>query len=257
MTPVEREEKRQISRAIRIEQETQGTANTEEKSPDSGFIHSSPNDEEVRQHDSHKREQQRGRNTQSLSREPDIKPERVSPTTWIVDLTKSPPPDSEIEIAAVQPVQKSTRTKRKNADSRAPIPSIERPQNESVDEQQHRPTISLLDQPEEREAEREADANQEDLDDTPERDLWDVPSYHGSSPNEGPDLNVGNPSDSNEAHPAPQAQTGRQTKTPIPKRRRRRRYANAQPTRRSRRLRGKPPEFLGLEPVRRKRRARK
>lgn len=247
MTPVKRAKKERL-------EETQDTANQ----PDPGFVHSAPNDEEVLQDDSHEdkneNKKQRARDTQSLSHEPDMKPETVSPTTGEIDLTKNLSPNSEIEITAIQTVQKPTRQKRDNVDSTAPIASIEIPSNKS-DGQPHLPAIPPLDQPE------EENANQEDLDDTPERDLWDVPSYHGSSPSEGPDGNeVGDPTDTTEAHPAPQGetQTQTQTQTQTPKRRRRRRrYANVQPTRRSRRLRGEPPEFLGLEPVRRKRRARK
>jgi hypothetical protein len=202
-------------------------------------------------------------NSQSSSSKPDIKQERDSPSTEAVDLTKSLSPDSELEIAGEQPVRRSTRQKRKKADSRSPITSTKIKSNELLDWQPHLPEIPLPDRPE------ETDANQEDLDLTPERDLRDIPSYHGSSPNERPDWSQSdNLSGTIEEHPGPQAltETHEQTQTesstwtspPAPRRRQRRsRCVNAHPTRHSRRLRGGPPEFPGLEPVRRKRRSQR
>lgn len=107
------------------------------------------------------------------------------------------------------------------------------------------------------------DAEQEDLDESPPVNLMDIPSYPGSlveAAERGAEASqsaVGR-IPSRQQSPVETAAPGAETSQGgVGRSRRRKRKAPAQPTRWSRRLRGEPPEYSGLEPVKRRKVSRR
>ncbi|KAL2013484.1 hypothetical protein VTN00DRAFT_1009 [Thermoascus crustaceus] len=219
----------------------------------------------------------KGEQTVRQPRSPDIvvKQEPVSPTAEIdpitgravavVDLTGDDDNNANPEIRrtsqAVHDPQPSNCRPIKRRRTSPPPSSIPTSRRRRRRERTHEPTPDLSYMP---------DAEQEDLDESPSVDLYDIPVYPGSPVEnaeagaeetsrqnvvgQAPSQPGGNPVEITDPGPVTQPLAGASQGSWVPGRSRsRKRKAPAEPTRRSRRIRGEPPECGTFEGIKGKR----